>query len=83
MRILAAMAGLVAATLVAAQDAVQVDFRNYIPGLLDAPVFYPDGVTRLRSAGTTFEPQAVLCVSKASGDPPFSSFSIYDTRLFQ
>jgi hypothetical protein len=30
-----------------AQQAVTLDFRNHIPGLLDAPVFDMDGVTRL------------------------------------
>ena len=53
--------GLVVATLTAvAQGLVQVDFRNYIPGVLDAPVFYPDGVTRVGNNGDNFSEHATL-----------------------
>jgi hypothetical protein len=46
--------GLVAAaTLVTAQEQVTIDFRNYIPGVLDAPVFDLDGTTRLEGVGFT------------------------------
>jgi hypothetical protein len=84
-RILEIIAGLAAATLVAAaQDVVQIDFRNYIPGVLDAPVFYPDGVTRIAFNWTPYKPYASLWFSKASNDPPFSSFTrASDDYLFQ
>jgi hypothetical protein len=36
-----------AATAWAADELVRIDFRNKIPGVLDAPVFHFDGVTRL------------------------------------
>jgi hypothetical protein len=77
--------GLVAAALAAAaQDVVQIDFRNYIPGVLDAPVFYPDGVTRIAFNWTPYKPYASLWFSKASNDPPFSSFTrASDDYLFQ
>jgi hypothetical protein len=76
---------LVAATLVAAaQGAVQIDFRNYIPGVLDAPVFNPDGVTRVGyRAVSGLEPYANLYFSKATNDPPFSAFFCMGRCLFQ
>jgi hypothetical protein len=78
--------GLAAATLVlTAQEVVQLDFRNYIPGVLDAPVFYPDGVTRIAFNWTPYKPYASLWFSKSSNDPPFfSSFTrASDDYLFQ
>jgi hypothetical protein len=33
----------------AEEELVTIDFRNHIPGVLDAPVFEADGVTRLES----------------------------------
>jgi hypothetical protein len=39
------------AVVIASAQQVTIDFRNRIPGILDAPVFEPDGVTRLTDQG--------------------------------
>jgi hypothetical protein len=44
------LAAIPVARLVAAQELVRLDLRNRIPGVLDAPVYDFDGVTRLASA---------------------------------
>jgi hypothetical protein len=36
--------------LSAADELVRIDFRNKVPGILDAPVFSFDGVTKLDSS---------------------------------
>jgi hypothetical protein len=75
-RLFRIIVGLVAATLVAAaQEVVQIDFRNYVPGVLDAPVFYPDGVTRIAFNWTPYKPYASLWFSKETNEPPASSFT--------
>jgi len=75
-RLVRTIVGLVAAALAAAaQDVVQIDFRNYIPGVLDAPVFYPDGVTRIAFNWTPYKPYASLWFSKETNEPPASSFT--------
>jgi len=65
--------GLVAGTMAAAtQETVKIDFRNYIPGVLDAPVFDADGVTRLVPTGVwTREFFAQVPIGKTSAEGAF------------
>jgi hypothetical protein len=54
-----------------AQTGVSVDFRNRIPGVLDAPVFDADGVTRLENkdgASSVFLAQLYFSPTGGKGD---------------
>jgi hypothetical protein len=59
-----ARAAILVAGLAAAQELVRVDFRNRIPGVLDAPVYDFDGTTRL----ATIQFMAALYVSGEGPD---------------
>ena len=80
-----ALLGLLVGTLaLAAQEVVQIDFRNHIPGVLDAPIFYPDGVTRVVYPGSsTLRRYAYLYYSKEPKDPPSSAFFFVGYCRFQ
>jgi hypothetical protein len=62
--------GLIAAMVAAvAQEVVWVDFRNYIPGALDAPVFDVGGVTPLSGEG--FDAQVYFSTVENGGEASF------------
>ncbi len=60
-----------------AQQAVTIDFRNHIPGVLDAPVFDLDGSTRL--AGELFLAQLYISWS----DDPWTFIPVPGASPFQ
>jgi hypothetical protein len=71
---LVALGLVAAATVLAAQEQLTIDFRNYIPGVLDAPVFDADGVTKLAPTWTAPPGyDALLAVGKDSAEGSFVS----------
>ncbi len=64
-------------SLLQAQTGVSVDFRNRIPGVLDAPVFDADGVTRLENKdGATSSFLAQLYFSPTGGESDFAAVGV-------